>query len=256
MRALPFTLSFALTFTSALALADTSVGRAAAREIVLEYSAPNGGKLVLDEQVRFTGWKPGDRLFRIVDDGAITIAQVGEGASIDGLVNNWYTDAAGTRVFGGSLTPFRFSADFDGDGTPEVATVSFAADFQIRVRIGDSELLMRPAGGAYLSQKGGNVSAHLETVFGIPMLKIGSHPEACSDYFDTYVSYAGGKAQVALELGGLADPPVHSTPSVKFEPKTRTAVVSQTNSEEDEKGGVHVHKSVTRYHLVGGVFRK
>ena len=49
---------------------------------------------------------------------------------------------------------------------------------------------------------------------------------------------------------------MHSTPSVKFDAKTKTAVVSQTNTEEDEKGGVHVRKSVTRYRLVGGVFRK
>ena len=201
MRAFALPLLFTLTFTLTSALADTQRRPLPPRRPpTLEYTAPNGGKLVLDEQVHFTGWKPGDRLFRIVDGAPVQILEKGERATVDGLINNWYTVAGGARVFGGALTPFRFWADLDGDGKPEIATVSFAPDFQIRVRIGTSELLMRAAGGAYLSQRGGNASATLETVLGVPMLKVGSHPEACSDYFNTYVSYANGKAQVALEL--------------------------------------------------------
>jgi hypothetical protein len=152
-------------------------------------------------------------------------------------------------------------ADLDGDGKPEVATLSFSAGFQLRLMVIKNgtavELELEPAGQGFLSQKGGWGALAFVGNAGIPLLRIDSRPEACSDFTVTYVSDVGGKLQPALVLNGLADPPNHSIPSVKFDAKTKTAVVTQTNSEEDDKGRTHSKKTLTKYKLEpDGVYRE
>jgi hypothetical protein len=241
------------------AWADSSVATPSAESLPLfEYSLADDEKLHPDADYRFTEWKPGTRLFT-AGGASVTVEEVGERARVGARVNRWYTvRIAGDRkrMFGGELTPFAFTTDLDGDGKPEVVAVTFTDDFQIAVQIGASTVKLRAAGGAFLSQKGGNASASVvdASVAGLPLLRVDSRPEACADYSETYVSFAGGQAKIALALSGLADPPVHSTPSVKFNPKTRTAVVTQTNSQEDDNGRTHTKKIVTRYRLAGGVF--
>ena len=175
-----------------------------------------------------------------------------------GLVNRTYAvenpDGSRADVFGGERTNLCFHLDADGDGTPEAATVGFDADGQIRVRVGTSSVTLRPAGEGYLSRKGGNVEARLidARVAGLPLLLVASRPEACSDYWETYVSAVGGTARVALETAGLADPPSFSEPSVAFDARRGTAVVTQ--KQLDESGARVVKRQRTRYRLVDGVY--
>jgi hypothetical protein len=84
----------------------------------------------------------------------------------------------------------------------------------------------------------------------VPLVKIASRPEACSDYWEIYVSVVVGVPQNALELDGLADPPSMSTPSVKF--SGDGAVVTTRTSEDDE--GKKVRVTRTRYRFDGHVY--
>lgn len=196
-------------------------------------------------------------------------------------VNHWYrvtyVDPKGTPstgwLFGNTLTPFRFEGDFDGDGEQEVATVVMSADFKIRVRVLEpnvkpprrvSSVDVTPAGQAYLSVKGGPATAKLvpAKTAGLPLVQVDSAPEACGDFSTAYVSYTVpgnkkgvlGKAKVALELGGLSDPPVHSSFKVSFQPKQKGLTVARTNSEEDESGKELQTTERTKYKLADGVF--
>jgi hypothetical protein len=269
----------------------------------LSYSAPEAPDApVADYEI--TEWKAGDVLYVANDEANLRAAasaeavvaatlplgarvQVAEVATervrVQDRVDRWYRveatladgrTAAGF-LFGNVLTPYRFAADFDGDGEEEIATVGFTADFQIRVRFLEPAVKgkqrvawvdARPTGGAYVSRRGGNVSASLvpATVAGIALVKLESRIEACGDYGDYYVSYtaaaprktrgAPGKAQLALSLFGLSDPPSSSSFKVKFLPKQRQAVVDRKTSSEDEEGKEVVEKSVQRYALQAGVF--
>ncbi|MBZ4418322.1 SH3 domain-containing protein [Myxococcus sp. RHSTA-1-4] len=203
-------------------------------------------------------------------------------------VNHWYRveymDTRGTPdtgddapvrgwLFGNTLTPLRFEADFDGDGEQEVATVVMSADFKIRVRVLEpnvkpprrvSSIDVTPAGQAYLSVNGGPAKARLVAAktAGLPLVQVDSTPEACGDFSTAYVSYTVpgnkkgvlGKAKIALELGGLADPPAHSSYQVSFQPKQKGLTVVRTNTEEDESGKEVKTTERTRYKLSDGVF--
>ncbi|MCE9671962.1 SH3 domain-containing protein [Myxococcus stipitatus] len=195
-----------------------------------------------------------------------------ERVKVGEYVNHWYSveyiDTKGTAatgddqrhvgwLFGNTLTPYRFESDFDGDGELEVATVVMSGDFKIRVRVMEprvkpprrvSSVDLTPAGGGYLSVEGGPARAKLVSAktAGIALVQVDSSPEACGDYRTTFVSYTVpgkkkgvlGKAQLALELAGLSDPPSHSDFKVSFQPKTKGLTVAQTTYEDDEKGGV------------------
>jgi hypothetical protein len=130
-------------------------------------------------------------------------------------------------------------------------TVALEADDKIHVRVaGGGELLLDPAGRAYVARDQWKVSAELvDGVAPVPLVKVTSRPEACGDYWDTYVSIVDGVPRKALELFGLADPPAMSTPSVKFA-RDGTAVVT-LRTEEDEKV---VRTKRTRYRFDGRVY--
>ncbi|MCP3145136.1 SH3 domain-containing protein [Pyxidicoccus xibeiensis] len=203
-------------------------------------------------------------------------------------VNHWYSveylDTKGTPagaddevfkgwLFGNTLTPFRFEADFDGDGEQEVATVVMSNDFKIRVRVLEpsvkpprrvSSVDANPAGGAYLSVDGGPVVAKLvpSKTAGLALVQLDSTPEACGDFNTTYVSYTVsgnkkgvlGKAKVALTLGGLSDSPSFSEYKVSFQPKQKGLTVVRTNTGEDDSGKEQKTTERTKYQLKDGVF--
>lgn len=259
----------------------------------LSYSAPEKPDApVADYEI--SEWKTGDVLYVVTDEVNLRAAASAEASvaatlplgaqvkvtsvateriRVQDRVDHWYQvsatladgKAATGFVFGNVLTPYRFAADFDGDGGEEIATVGFTADFLIRVRFlepaasGKSRVAWvdaRPTGGAYVSRRGGNVSASLvpASKAGVALVKLESRIEACGDYGDYYVSYVPGKAQLALSLFGLSDPPSSSSFEVKFRPKERRAVVHHKASTEDDEGKEVVEKSVEQYALESGVF--
>ncbi len=141
--------------------------------------------------------------------------------------------------------PYRFQID------GRAVTVGFGDDFKIHVRVvGGGELVLDPAGQGYMSRVGGNVSASLFDGGPVPMVKIASRPEACSDYWEIYVTVGGGVPVKALELYGLADPPTMSTPSVTF---AGDGAVVTTRTAEDEDGK-KVRVTRTRYRFDGRVY--
>jgi len=142
-------------------------------------------------------------------------------------------------------TPYRFQID----GRP--VTVGFEKDFKIHVRVaGGGEIVLPAAGQGYMSRVGGNLSATLFKRGPVPMLELASRPEACSDYWEIYVSVVDGVPRNALELDGLADPPSMSTPSVRFDGDR--AVVTQRTAEDEE--GKKVRVTRTRYRFDGRVY--
>ncbi len=240
-----------------LALADASVSTRAPGSAVGATVVYQVGTGAADDVKAYeiTEYAPGQTAYRVDDGSAVVIEEKLERARVDGIAGDWYRVRGLGRVFSGGLTPLAWRADLDGDGTPEVIAVSFTADFKIRVRIGDSHLDLDPSGQAYLDVKGGRVDGRLlpPTVAGVPLVVVGSHPEACADYSETYVSYAGKQARVALTVSGVADPPVHATPRVRFDPRARSAVVTTTISDDDApKKTRHQRK---RYRLVDGVYQ-
>ncbi|MGZ3429543.1 MAG: hypothetical protein ACXVCV_22990, partial [Polyangia bacterium] len=137
---------------------------------------------------------------------------------------------------------------FEIDG--QRVTIGFDVhDFKIHVRAAGGELVLEAAGQGFMSRKGGNVTAELaEKVAPVPLVKVGSRPEACSDFWEVYVSVVGGVPREALALYGLADPPAMSSSTVKF--AGDTAVVT-TRTAEDE---THTRTKRTRYRWNGSVF--
>ena len=256
---------------------------------VLTYAAPEGAEPATVIDHRVSEWEPGTTIHATEPlsvrerpaAGARIVAHVPAGAALEvrardaalvavgGLVNHHYQVAMGATsgwVHGSLLTPFAFTSDLDGDGADEMATIDFSADYRIRVRVWDrdtepSETSVVAAGQAYLGLRGGNASAALEaaTLAGIPLIRLESRPEACSDYLTAYVSYvpdhAGNvAARVALELPGLADPPVHASSTPQFDAARRRVRVTSVSEEEDDEGNVSREQSVTLYSLVDGVF--
>jgi hypothetical protein len=219
---------------------------------------------------------------------AVQVLQRGkERLKVGEYVNHWYQvtylDTKGTPdtgddqpftgwLFGNTLTPFRFEADFDGDGEQEVATVVMSSDFKIRVRVLEpnvkpprrvSSVDVTPAGETFLGVHGGPATVKFVPASraGLALLQVDSKPEACGEYSTAYVSYTVpgnkkgvlGKAKLALELSGLSDPPIHSSYEVSFQPKEKGLTVMQTSSFKDESGEDKKTKRM-QYTLADGVF--
>jgi hypothetical protein len=229
--------SLLLASLPALALADASPpsrSLGVTPPTTIEYSRSTDGK----NTISATEYAPGTPLF-LVDGGPQRVVQR--------LHNGEYVvEFVGTRrtVPFVALTPFAFVV-----GTDSV-TVGFSYDFKIHVRGGGGdELVLEPAGQGYMSVKGGNVSAELvEGAAPVPLIHVSSRPEACSDYWEIYVSLVDGVPRQALALYSIADPPTMSTSTVKF--AGDTAVVT-TRTAEDEKSA---HTTRTRYRFDGRVF--
>ncbi len=181
---------------------------------------------------------------------------------VEGRADRWYrvaSEGRGGYVFGDALTSARFEDDFDQDGEPELATVAFTNDFQIRVRFFEPKdktetfIDLGPSGGAYLSMKGGNVWADAlkKGAAGLPLVHLDTHVEACADFADYWVGYANGRPYVALEKSGLVDPPNRSTYKVEFQPaKQRAFIKCEQVIEEDQPP----KKWTEVWSLDGGVF--
>ena len=135
-----------------------------------------------------------------------------------------------------------------GDRT---VTVGFGADDKIHVRVaGGGELTLEPAGRAYVARDQWKVDAALAgDVAPVPLVKVSSRPEACSDYWDIYVSVVDGVPRAALALYSMADPPSMQTSTVKLA-RDGSAVVT-VRTEED---GKHVRTTRTRYRFDGRVY--
>ena len=208
----------------------------------------------------------------VVPGTKVTIGAVGATAeSLEGRVNVWYevTSPVGTGwIHGGRLTPYAWVADLDQDGEDELATVVFGDDFNLRVLViepnvragGESWLDLDSAGGAYISQHGGDATVELlkAGVAGIPLLHVYSGVEACADFADYWVSYRSpgparlGTLRTALALSGLMDPPSSSTYEVKFTAKRSLADVTRTTGEH----GAAEQVERARYRLVNGVYKQ
>jgi hypothetical protein len=131
-------------------------------------------------------------------------------------------------------------------------TVGFGVDWKIHVRVaGGGELVLEPAGQAYVGHEAWKLSAELvDGVAPVPLVKVTSRPEACADYWDIYVSVVDGVPRNALELDSVADPPVMQTTTAKLG-RDGTAVVTTRTSEDEDK---HVRIKRTRYRFDGRVY--
>jgi hypothetical protein len=149
-----------------------------------------------------------------------------------------------TTASGCDLTPLAF----DVDGTR--VTVGFDAhDYKIHVRAAGGELVLEAAGQGFMSRQGGNVTAELVgNLAPVPLVKVASRPEACSDYWEVYVSVVGGVPRQALALYGLADPPAMSSSTAKF---SGAGAVVTTRTAEDE---THTRNKRTRYRWNGSTY--
>ena len=130
-------------------------------------------------------------------------------------------------------------------------TVGLGDDDKIHVRVaGGGELLLDPAGRAYVGRDQWKVAGELVAgVAPVPLVKVSSRPEACSDYWEIYVSVVDGVPRQALALYGVADPPAMQSSTVKFA-RDGTAVVT-TKTSEDEKV---MRVTRTRYRFDGRVY--
>ncbi|WP_244239159.1 SH3 domain-containing protein [Corallococcus carmarthensis] len=194
----------------------------------------------------------------------VRVLKAGERAKVGEYINTWYQVAvvdakaapgaapASGWVFGNTLTPFRFEADLDGDGELEVATVVMSNEFKARVRVLEpnvkpprrvSSVDVLVASMDYGGGQGGPVEVKLVPAkqAGVMLLQLDSKPERCGDFVTSYVSYTGsngkpgvlGKAKLALQLGGLMDPPNEHTFKVSFQPAAKRALVVRTSIEEE-----------------------
>lgn len=267
----------------------------------IEYTLPKDEKFT-DDAVNSTTWSDGDRLYiapqtlhlrekadrksesvgNMNIGDAVLVKKASEKPSrVDELVNRWYEVEVETgplkgksgHAFGSFLTPHRFEADLDGDGKSEIATVAFAGDGAMRVRVLDpsvtgdahySQVDVRPSGEEIMGQRGGRVKASLvdRKTAGVPLIKLESRIEACGDFLDAYVSYVTekgeasekGTAREALLVRGVSDPPVFSTFTVQFEPDAKAATVEYENKETLEDGTEKVEKVTEKYSYAAGKF--
>src|SRR4029077_11897900 len=68
-------------------------------------------------------------------------------------------------------------------------SVGFGTDGKIHVRVrGGGELVLEPAGQAYVGKEALKVDATMASGAPAPLVKVSSRPEACSDYWEIYVS--------------------------------------------------------------------
>ena len=153
-------------------------------------------------------------------------------------------------AFADASTPDKRSAPTSFTVGDRAVTVGWGDDGEIHVRVkGGGDLLLKPAGRAYVSEDGLTFHAELAAnVAPVPLLKVSSRPEACGDYWDIYVSVVDGVAREALALYGLADPPSMSSSTAKFAGDT---VVVTTRTAEDE---THTRTKRTRYRWNGTVY--
>ena len=136
-------------------------------------------------------------------------------------------------------------------GSYEV-TVGFGSDGKIHVRVrGGGELVLEPAGQAYVGKEAWKVDATMTYGGPVPLVKVSSRPEACSDYWDIYVSIVGGVPRKALELYSIADPPVMQETTAKLH--GATAVVTSRASDE---AGDHIEVHRTRWRWNGTVYEQ
>jgi hypothetical protein len=216
----------------------------------------------------------------------VKVVTAGARVRVGEYVNTWYqVKVADPKapspvegwVFGNTLTPFRFEADLDGDGELEVATVVMSNEFKARVRVLEpsvkpprrvSSVDVQVATTNYGGGQGGPVKMRLVPAkkAGVALLELESMPERCGDYTTSYVSYTQadgkkakgvlGKAKVALELGGLMDPPNLSTFKVAFQAATKKAVVTRETVEDEgeEEGTAKTVKERDLYQWNDGVF--
>ncbi|MCY1043547.1 SH3 domain-containing protein [Corallococcus sp. bb12-1] len=216
----------------------------------------------------------------------VRVVAVGARAKVGEYVNAWYqvavVDAKAPKgaapvsgwVFGNTLTPFRLEADLDGDGELEVATLVMSNEFKARVRVLEpgvkpprrvSSVDVAVASTSYGMGQGGPATLTLVPAkkAGMSLLVVDSRPERCGDLVTSYVSYSGadgkkgvlGKAKLAMELGGLMDPPSESTFKVSFQPAAkRLQVVRTTVEDEDAEGNPKKSTERTLYQWQDGVF--
>ena len=201
----------------------------------------------------FTEYEKGAVVYLRGEDRAVEVLGPSDSAVVGERHDRFYrvrnVGGAGEafRVFGGALTPWRLVVG------GRVVTVGFDGDYKIHVHvIGGGELVLDPAGQGYLSQRGGNVSAELvdARVAGMPLLLLSSRPHACADFWQIYVSVENGVPRNALELDGLVDPPTHQEAHVKFDPRTRSAVVTT----ETDTGEIKPKRTRERFMWKEGVF--
>lgn len=123
------------------------------------------------------------------------------------------------------------------------------SDYKIHVNAVGGELVLEAAGQGFMSRKGGNVIAELAPGKApVTLVHLSSRPEACSDFWDVYVSVVGGVPREALSLFGLADPPSMSSSTAKF---SGDGAVVTTRTAEDE---THTRTKRTRYRWNGSVY--
>lgn len=254
------------------------------------YSRPEGADPAVLEGYAFATWPVRASLYAAAADVAVLDAPGGKRTTVLGFgasarieeagavgrvgdrVDRWYrvSGAQSGWVFGGDLTPYRWEADFDGDGEKELATVAWMADFSVRVRIFEPNLRagaimhldVESAGGVYLAQSGADLTADLvpASTAGIPLVHLHLGVDACADYRDDWISYQSpgavriGSERVALSLSGLSDSPSTSSFEVEFSAKRKTAYVTRTSTSGEEGTQPLVEKE--RYVLRDGIFRQ
>lgn len=215
----------------------------------------------------------GERSTTLAFGAVVQVEEVGATEQIDDRVDCWYR-VSGTRsgwVFGGDLTPYRWEADFDGDGEKELATAAWRSDFSVRVRVFEPNLRagatmqldVDAAGGAFLSQSGSDLTADLipASKAGIPLIHLHLGVDACADFRDDWISYTSesptkiGQEHLALSLSGLMDPPNSSTFKAEFSGKRSTAYVERETTRQDD-AGASIPPEITnvRYVLRDGVY--
>ena len=187
----------------------------------------------------------GGRSTTLAFGDAVRVEEVGPLAQVGDRVDAWYrvSSVRSGWVFGGDLTPFRWEADMDGDGEKELVTAAWMSAFNVRVRVFEPNLRagskmqmdVESAGGAYVGQSGGQLTAELipANEAGVALVHLHLGVEACADFRDDWISYTApaatkiGTEHLALSLSGLVDPPNSSTYTVKFSGKRLTAYVTR-----------------------------
>jgi hypothetical protein len=169
-------------------------------------------------------------------------------------------------IWSGTLGPPPLKADLDGDGHAELITAAYAPDHRLLVRVADGkpaseeqrvswvDLGVQQDMGGFLDE------ATLQLVpaakAGLPLLQVhvpGS--EQCGGYSSTtWLAVArlpeGGQRLVGgLSTTNGGDAPVYMHEEVRFEPSTRTAVLTRISGEYMDSGEDHqeVNTSTLRW---------